>query len=148
MQAHGSQVLWSGVYDTMSAVMLSLKRIWKKALLLCLGGVALSVLMAFMRGSIGATFVSDLFFNICAMFFIAGLCGLVKNLGMFNSMKYGTRSLVNMFRGDKREEPEDKMVGGYLEYVRSRPKTKDVPWMMAFAGIFLALSVLASLPLR
>ena len=124
-----------------------LKRIWKKAAALCAVGIAITFLMKLISGTGSRFFLTDALFTIGSVFFCFGLIGLVKNLGVFNSLKYGTKSLFRMFLG-KREEPEDRMAGGYLEYVKSRPKTKDVPWLMAFSAAFFVLSVLVSLPAR
>ena len=130
----------------MPAAVLLLKKIWRKAAALCAVGVALSLLRRVTLGMAPGAFLTDTLFTVASVFFCAGLIGLIKNLGMFNSMKYGTKSLIRMFRGEK-QKPEDKMAGGYLEYVNSRPKTKDVPWLMGLSAVFLVLSVLCSLPL-
>ncbi len=130
----------------MPAMLLSLKNIWKKAAILCAVGVALSLLREMLISPAPGMLLTDTLFAIGTVFFCFGLGALVRNLGVFNSLKYGFKSLFNMFRG-KRQEPEDKMVGGYLEYIKSRPKSKDVPWIMAFAAAFFVLSLLAALPM-
>ncbi len=128
----------------MPAILLSLKNVWKKAAILCVAGIALAGVRKATAGSADGMFFSDMLFTVGSVFLCFGVGGLVKNLGAFNSLKYGTKCLINMFR-NKRQEPSDKMAGGYLEYVKSRPKSKDVPWMMGFAAVFLSLSVLTSL---
>lgn len=130
----------------MPAILLSLRNVWKKVVLLCAVGVALSFIRKLIFGSAQGAFLSDMLFTAGSVFLCFGLGGLVKNMGMFNSLKYGTKCLINMLR-NKRQEPADKMKGGYLEYVKSRPKSRDVPWMMGFAAVFLILSALAALPM-
>ena len=128
-----------------SATALPGKRIWKKALLLGVIGVALWAVPHLAYRRVAPVFLSDVLFSVGSVFLVAGLWGVVKNMGMFNSMKYGTKSLLRMFRG-KREQPKDKMMGGYLEYVRSRPKDKEAPWLVAMAALLLLLASLASIP--
>ena len=134
----------TGVFKYMQTALISRKRLWKRALLLCTVGAALSFLLKASLGKPDGAFFSDLFFTISSLFLFVGLWGLIKNLGTFNSLKFGFKSLILMFRG-KRETPKDKMVGTYLEYVQSRPRDQDAPWMMAFALVFLLLSALASM---
>lgn len=130
----------------MSPMLLSRKRLWKRALLLSAIGAVLSALMRVSLGKQNGVFFSDLFFTISSVFLLVGLWGNIKNLGTFNSFKYGFKSLILML-GGKRAIPKDKMTGAYLEYIQSRPRDGDAPWLMAFAFVFLLLSVLASLPL-
>ncbi len=128
----------------MSAASVPGRRFWKRALLLFAAGLAVSLLLTAFRGKPEGAFLSDLLFCAGSAYLIAGLWGWLKNLGAFNSLVYGTRSLLRMYRG-RRETPRDKMAGGYLEYVQSRPRDKDAPWLTAFASVFLLLSALAAL---
>lgn len=128
----------------MIAQLFAKKRLWKRALLLFTIGAALSVLLQTYMKKPASTFLSDLLFTIASVFLVAGLWGLINNLGAFNSLKYGTRSLIRMLKG-KRDTPRDKMAGGYLEYVQARPKDEDAPWTLLFAFAFLCLSALAAL---
>ena len=129
----------------MSAAALPGKRIWKRALLLSAIGAGLSWLPHLYNGRARTVSLSDVLFTIGSVFLVAGIWGVVKNMGVFNSTKYGTKSLLRMF-GGKREEPEDKMLGGYLEYVQSRPRDKEAPWLVAIAILLIVLSGLASIP--
>ncbi len=119
------------------------RKVWKKLLVLFIAGVALFFLFSRSVKGRGAYFVSDLFFAVSSVYLCAGLVIWIKNLGMFNTLKYGFKQLVNVIRG-RREPAQDRMAGGYLEYVKSRPVLLDAPWMFLCFGVFLALSVLVS----
>lgn len=129
----------------MATVLESLKRIWKKALLLFGVGTAIAVFFQFAFSKANALFLPDLFFSVASVFLIAGLWNLIHNLGMFNSLKYGTKSLIALYRNKRMKPPEDKMAGGFIEYVNSREKRTDVPGLMLLALLFFALSMLTSL---
>ncbi len=64
-------------------------------------------------------------------------------MGIFNSLVYGTKSLVRVIRN--RWKPSQEERDGYLEYVRSRPHHAGVPTMMLLAACFAALSVIVAL---
>lgn len=106
-------------------------------------GLAISLLMqAALRRPVGV-FVADLLFTVGSVFLLAGLWGVVKNMGAFHSLKYGTRSVVRMLRG-RRDTPKDKMLGGFLEYVQAQPRDPHAPWLTAIAFLFILLSVTVS----
>lgn len=135
-----------GVRQIVSAVLTSWKRIWKKALLLCAVGVALSIALKYLMRKPDALLLPDMFFTIGSLFLFVGIWGVVSNLGQFNSTKYGTKSLFRILFNKKKEKAQDPMVGGYLEYIQSRPKKKDVPLLIALALVFILLSALCSVP--
>ncbi len=130
----------------MFALLLSKKGLWRRALLLLAVGAGASGLLLTTKAGTNASYTADLLFIIGSVFLVAGIWGVMKNLGTFNSTKYGTKSLLNMLRG-RRETPNDKMMGGYLEYVQAAPKDKDALWLLLFAFAFLFLSVVISFPL-
>lgn len=130
----------------MPVSLLSLKNVWKKIVLLFTVGLVVSVVRMGVTGAAEGTYLTDALFTIGSVFLFFGLGGLVKNLGMFNSLKYGTKCLLHIVQG-KRHVASDQMVGGYMEYVKSRPKAKDVPWTLACAAAFLIFSALFALPM-
>ena len=120
------------------------RKVWKKLLVLFMAGIALFFLFTGAVRGKGTNFISNMFFAVSSVYLCAGLVIWIKNLGMFNTLKYGFRQLVNVIRG-KREPAKDRMEGGYLEYVKSRPILLDAPWMFIGFGAFLALSIIVSL---
>ncbi len=101
-------------------------------------GVAASFFARNNNGASGLRLASDALFAVSMAFFCWGLICLVRNMGMFDSMVYGTKSLVRLLRNRwKPSQDQD----GYLEYVRSRPRRAGVPVMMTLAAVFAALSV-------
>lgn len=127
----------------MLAELSSRRKRLKKTMWLLDVGLAISLMMqAAMKRPVGV-FLSDLFFTIGSVFLVAGLWAVVKNMGAFNSMKYGTRSLFRMLRG-QRDAAKDKMLGGFLEYVQAQPRDPHAAWLTAMAVVFILFSVAVS----
>lgn len=126
---------------------MSIKRKWLKKSMWLLGlGLMISFLMQAALKRPAGVFLSDLFFTTGSVFLLAGLWGVVKNMGAFNSMKYGTKSVLRMLRG-QREDPQDKMLGGFLEYVQAQPRDLSAPWTTALAVLFILISICISFAL-
>lgn len=117
-------------------------KVWREALSIVVAGVALSLLTR-RSGATGAALASDMLFTTGMMFLILGLWRLIGNMGMFNSLKYGTKSLFRVLSNQK--APADKERDGYIAYVNSRPKHQDVLVTLLLSGGFLSLSVLSVL---
>ena len=119
-------------------------KVWKMLLVLFAAGIALFFLFSGSIRGRGAVYYSNLFFTVSSVYMCVGLVIWVHNVGMFNTLKYGMKVFVRLFRG-KREEVNDRLKGGYLEYVDSRKKAADAPWMFLMFAVFLTLSILVSL---
>jgi hypothetical protein len=135
----------NGGMKSVPATSLPGTKIWKRALLLSAVGIGLTWLPRLFSRRAGALLLPDVLFTVGSVFLVVGLWGLIKNMGTFNSMKYGTKSLLRMFQG-KREQPQDKMAGGFLEYVNSRSRDREAPWLVAIAAVLMVLSAVASIP--
>ena len=123
---------------------MSIKRKWLKKSMWLLGlGLMISFLMQAALKRPAGVFLSDLFFTTGSVFLLAGLWGIVRNMGAFNSMKYGTKSVLRMLRG-QRDVPQDKMLGGFLEYVQAQPRDLSAPWTTALAVLFILISICIS----
>ncbi|NMA93306.1 MAG: DUF3899 domain-containing protein [Clostridiales bacterium] len=118
----------------------SLKRSWKKYLLLTIAGIAATFVFRnnFNREFFGPVFLSDLFFNISMCFLVRGIIGIVANMDMFSSLIYGTKCLVKLICG--RQVSGESMREGYIEYLNSRPRNNDLAPLL-FAAIFFTMSL-------
>ncbi len=122
-------------------MLIALKDFWKKGIILVAIGVAVSLYMAIgpvelMTGGV----IGNSFFIISNVFLIVGLINLVENLGVFNGLKYGTKCLLRIIRGEK--DNSETIKEGYIEYVKSRPKRRDVYLYFVFTGVFLIISLI------
>ena len=119
------------------------RKVFKKALVLLVAAIVLFLLFAKKAKHSGIHYFSDMLFMVSTVYLVAGLYNLIWNLGMFNTFKYGMRQFFSLITGRK-EKVSDKMEGGYLEYVRSRPVKEGTQWMFLLAAFFLIFSVLVS----
>lgn len=122
------------------AIIVSLKKHWKTAVILFVVGLALSFVLKNNSGSLGLVFLSDMFFSVAMVFLIWGLIHLVGNMHVFASLIYGTKCLARMIRGKR--DSSQTVKEGYLEYLKTRRHHTDIPMLMVFAAGFLILSVL------
>ena len=88
------------------------------------------------------SFISDTLFIAFIVFFNIGLFQLVLNLGMFNSMVFGSRTLVRLFK--KKAGSSESLKDEYVEYVKSRQKYTDVGTLVIIGLVCLAASILLS----
>lgn len=119
-----------------------LYRAWKKiAILLCVGFVMSFFLKARLNLS-GVAFLSDMFFTVSMVFFLYVLWEVVNNMGIFNSLKFGTKSFVRLIKS--KLGPSEQVKQEYVDYVSSRPRRGDIAELLLCGGVLLALSVLIS----
>ena len=86
--------------------------------------------------------LTDLLFALGSGMLIVGLCLLLSNLKAFASMRWGTRMLKRLFRGEARtvrEETED-----YARYRASLGGHGEAVPMLALAFVLLALSAVTA----
>lgn len=122
------------------SLMVSLKKSWKKYLILIIAGIAATFVFRtnFNRKLFDLVFFADLFFNISMAFLAWGLFRLVGSMDMFASLIYGTKCLFKLMRG--KQDSGESMKEGYLEYLRTRPRHSD-PALLVFAGVFFVISI-------
>ncbi len=112
----------------------------KELISLIFTGVVLSILLKQTFHLSGWRFVSDLFFALGMVCLVYGLYRQINNLGVFNSLKYGFRTVVRIILNKKPASGEIKT--GYFEYVKSRPKHGSVPGILVISAGFLFISVI------
>ena len=105
-------------------------------------GIALALggLLYWLQRSRGG--LSDLLFALGSGMLIVGLCLMLSNLKAFASMRWGTRMLKRLFRGEARtgrEETED-----YARYRASLGGHDEAVPLLALAGAALLLSALTA----
>ena len=124
------------------SVLKTQKKRWKKIVSLVIIGVAVSFVVRSKTGTSGLLFAADMLFAVSMAFFCWGLLCLIRNMGMFDSMVYGTKHLIRLLR--RNWKPSRNKEDGYLEYVRSRPRRAEVPTMMLLSVAFVVLSIILS----
>ena len=114
---------------------------WKKALLVSLLGVLVSVFL--LSASLGSrsAFLTDALFWVGMSFFVFGLASLSHNMGAFNGLIYGAKCAFEVFRG--KQKTSRQMIDGYVDFCSGRRRFKDVPQLMVCALIFISMSVIS-----
>jgi len=115
-----------------------LRRTWKKAAVIIIISSVLSFLIN-SRDLPLRDFLSNTLFICSIMFMLSGLIELINNMGMFNSMTFGTRMLFRLVRN--RLGPSTGVNNEYLEYVKSRRKYDDIPQLLAVSLTLFLISV-------
>ena len=117
--------------------------IWKKALIMFSVGIVFGLLINRNFSASPTYFISDMLF-ICAMvFLVCGLYQFVSNMGIFNSMVFGTKTLARLFRS--KLGPSEQVKDEYIDYVKSRRKFTDVIQLLVISVVLIIISVLVSL---
>ncbi|MCL2006589.1 MAG: DUF3899 domain-containing protein [Treponema sp.] len=118
------------------------KKIRFKALVMLLAGIIFSIVFQRNLTLERSVYASNMIFMCTMIFIITGLSQLVSNIGLFNSMVFGTKSLFRLFKS--KLGPSEQVKEEYVEYVRNRKQYGEIPQLLIIGAVLLGLSVLVS----
>lgn len=119
-----------------------LQQYWKKIVVLFFIGFAINLLVNRNFNLTDGVFLSDMFFIIAMVFIVSASWELVSNLGLFNSMVFGTKCFYRVFR--QKIASSEKVKDEYLEFTKTRHKYGSVSLLLL---IGIGLLGIAALPI-
>lgn len=113
-----------------------------KLVTLFIAGIGISLLLNRNISATGSIFVSNMLFVTSMCFIIIGLMQFVSNVGLFNGVAFGTRSLIRLIKSGLKGSEREKEA--YLQYIESRKKSRDVAKLLIIGAGLMLVSVLVS----
>ena len=113
-----------------------------KVVILFVVGIFISSLLNRNVNAAGVMLVSNTLFVTSMCFILVALMQFVSNVGLFNGVTFGTKSLVKIikrkFEGSEKEKEE------YIKYIESKKKFSDTAKLLIIGAALTLCSVLVS----
>lgn len=93
-------------------------------------------------GSPLATLLSNVFFMIGVWFLICGLWKLANNLGLFHSVRYGSRRFFQVILEHTAFAEKLPKTGDYISYLREFQPDDTYPALLLLSGGMLAAALI------